>query len=219
MDKCSVGDSFVHELTMVIEDIPKSYLIQECHDKINDTCTIHPILGLGARISLRESLINKLKTLMTDPLGESVEQALETETETETEEQKLEGGKMLLKLKREKRLRKTEMTKTRHHMEKLCITPKDVIAIEKDIELLWSLLESTLEILDELCVVYLERGEVTNQKAAMEEAVARIGNSIRNRESPRGREITCSNFCRDDECFTREPRRTFITVNRFGRTA
>lgn len=64
MDNFSVGDSFVHELTMVIEDIPKSYLIQECHDKINDTCTIHPIPGSGARISLRESLINKLKTMV-----------------------------------------------------------------------------------------------------------------------------------------------------------
>ena len=65
------------------------------------------------------------------------------------------------------------MTKIRHHMEKLCITPKDspkdVDAIEKDIEQLWSLVEITLEILDELCVVYLKNGEEANKQAAMEE--------------------------------------------------
>lgn len=32
------------------------------------------------------------------------------------------------------KLRKCEMTKIRHHMEKLCITPQAVVAIEKDIE-------------------------------------------------------------------------------------
>ena len=55
-------------------------------------------------------------------------------------------------------------------MEKLCIAPKDVVAIEKDIEQLWSHLEGTLEVLDELCIVYLENGEEKNRQAAMEEA-------------------------------------------------
>ena len=48
--------------------------------------------------------------------------------------------------------------------------PKDVVAIEKDIEQLWSLLETTLKVLDELCIVYLEKGEEKNLEAAMEEA-------------------------------------------------
>ena len=74
-----------------------------------------------------------------------------------------------MNLKKQKRIRKTEMTKIRHHVEKLCITPKDVDAIEKDIEQLWSLLEITLEILDELCVVYVKNGEEANKQAAMEE--------------------------------------------------
>lgn len=72
------------------------------------------------------------------------------QTENKDDEEKLEREKTLLNLKKQKRIRKTEMTKIRHHMEKLCITPKDspkdVDAIEKDIEQLWSL----LEILDEL---------------------------------------------------------------------
>lgn len=46
------------------------------------------------------------------------------------------------------------MTKIRHHMEKLCITSQVAIAIEKDIKQLWSLLDTTLEILEELSVVY-----------------------------------------------------------------
>ena len=95
------------------------------------------------------------------------------QTENKDDEEKLEREKTLLNLKKQKRIRKTEMTKIRHHMEKLCITPKDspkdVDAIEKDIEQLWSLLEITLEILDELCVVYVKNGEEANKQAAMEE--------------------------------------------------
>lgn len=90
------------------------------------------------------------------------------QTENKDDEEKLEREKTLLNLKKQKRIRKTEMTKIRYHMEKLCITPK-VDAIEKDIEQLWSLLEITLEILDKLCVVYVKNGEEANKQAAMEE--------------------------------------------------
>jgi len=56
---------------------------------------------------------------------------------------KLEKEKAFMALKRQKRRRKSEMTKIRHHIEKLIyITLKDVVAIEKDIEQLWSLLEN-----------------------------------------------------------------------------
>ncbi|KAK2547241.1 hypothetical protein P5673_032904 [Acropora cervicornis] len=93
------------------------------------------------------------------------------QTDDKDDEENLEREKTLLNLKKEKRIRKTEMTKIRHHMEKLCITPKDSPkdVIEKDIEQLWSLLEITLEILDELCVVYLKNGEEADKQAAMEE--------------------------------------------------
>ena len=107
--------------------------------------------------------------------GEETGLPLDTETEeTEktTDEQQLECERRLVKLKRDKRVRKSDMTKIRHHMEKLCLVPKNISAIEKDIEQLWSLLEYTQEILDELCVVYLETGDVKNRKAAMEESQA-----------------------------------------------
>ena len=116
------------------------------------------------------------------------------QTGEKADESKLEKEKAFVALKRQKRLRKSEMTKIRHHIfdpwqrslfsrqrtpekepllagkEKLCIAPKDVVAIEKDIEQLWSLLETTLQVLDELCIVYLEKGEEKNREAAMEEA-------------------------------------------------
>ena len=47
------------------------------------------------------------------------------QTENKDDEGKLKREKTLLNLKKQKRIRKTEMTKIRHHMEKLCITPKD----------------------------------------------------------------------------------------------
>ena len=48
-------------------------------------------------------------------------------------------------------------------MEKLCIAPKDVVTIEKDIEQLWAFLEDALGILDELCIVFLKKGEEKNR--------------------------------------------------------
>ena len=91
-------------------------------------------------------------------------------TEKSHDEPKVEKEMALLKLKREKRQRKTELTKIRHRMEKLCIAPKDVQLIEKEIDQLFLVLESVLEILDELCIAYLENGDVKNQQAAMKEA-------------------------------------------------
>ena len=38
-------------------------------------------------------------------------------------------------------------------MEKLCILPKDLQLIEKEIVELWSLLEGLLEIWDEVCML------------------------------------------------------------------
>ena len=43
-------------------------------------------------------------------------------------------------------------------------------AIEHDIEQLWSTLENTRELLDLLCIQYLERGEIKNHKADSEES-------------------------------------------------
>ena len=108
---------------------------------------------------------------MTEEDSASAEHVLgHEETEKSHNEPKVEKEMALLKLKREKRLRKTELTKIRHRMEKLCIAPKDVQLIEKEIDQLFPVLESVLEILYELCIAYLESGDVKNQQAAMKEA-------------------------------------------------
>lgn len=67
MDKFAVGDAFIHELSMVIDGMPKSYLIKQCRDKLNSTCSVKPIPGgqCGAQVSFKESLTNKLKQLVT----------------------------------------------------------------------------------------------------------------------------------------------------------
>lgn len=66
MDKFAVGDAFLHEISMVFEGIPKSYLVKQCRDKFNSTCNIKPTPGSdpGAQISFKESLRSKLKLLV-----------------------------------------------------------------------------------------------------------------------------------------------------------
>jgi hypothetical protein len=66
MDKFSVGDAFLHEVSMAIDGMPKSYLVKQCRDKLNSTCKIKPTPGSepDAQISFKESLANKLRLLV-----------------------------------------------------------------------------------------------------------------------------------------------------------
>ena len=65
MNKFAVGDAFIHELSMAIDGMPKSYLIKQCRDQINSTCLIKSTPGPepGAQVSFREALANKLRQL------------------------------------------------------------------------------------------------------------------------------------------------------------
>ena len=65
MDKFSVGDNFIHELRMVVNGTPKSYLIRQSRNKLNSACCImsNPGDAPGAQVSFKESLINKLNIL------------------------------------------------------------------------------------------------------------------------------------------------------------
>ena len=65
MDKLSVGDAFILELSMVVDGMPRSYLTKQCRDKLNSTCLVQSIPGgqSGAQVSFKDSLINKLKLL------------------------------------------------------------------------------------------------------------------------------------------------------------
>ena len=66
MDKFAVGDAFIHELSMVVEGMPRSYLIKQCRNKLNSICSVKPTPGAapGAQLSFRDSLVNKLRLMV-----------------------------------------------------------------------------------------------------------------------------------------------------------
>ena len=67
MDKFGVGDEFVHELSIVIEDFPvKSYLIKQCRSHLNSQVKITTTPGLapGAQHSFKLLLAEKVKDMV-----------------------------------------------------------------------------------------------------------------------------------------------------------
>ena len=71
MDKFAVGDAFIHEMSMIVEGMPRSYLIKQCRDKLNSTCAVKPTPGAkpGAQLSFRDSLVNKLRLMVSTNLN------------------------------------------------------------------------------------------------------------------------------------------------------
>ena len=70
MDKFGVGDEFVHELSMVVNDFPvKSYLIKQCRSVLNKEVRITTTPGLapGAQYSFKTLLAEKIKTMVCYP--------------------------------------------------------------------------------------------------------------------------------------------------------
>ena len=67
MDKFGVGDEFVHELSMAVEDFPiKSYLIKQCRSELNKQVKITTTPGLapGAQHSFKELLADKVREMV-----------------------------------------------------------------------------------------------------------------------------------------------------------
>ena len=66
MDKFAVGDTFIHELSMVSDGMPRSCLIKQCRNRLNSICTVKPtpVPEPGAQLSFKESLVNKLKLMV-----------------------------------------------------------------------------------------------------------------------------------------------------------
>lgn len=66
MDKFAVGDAFIHELSMVVDGMPRSYLIKQCRNKLNSICAVKPTAGAepGAQLSFKDSLVNKLRLMV-----------------------------------------------------------------------------------------------------------------------------------------------------------
>ena len=72
MDKFAVDDPFVHELSMLINGMPRSYLIKQCRDNLNSSCTVKPTSGPepGAQICVGDCFYHEL-TMVTDGLPKS----------------------------------------------------------------------------------------------------------------------------------------------------
>lgn len=62
LDKFCVGDSFYHELSMVDDQLPRSYLIKQRREQLNNMCHISATPGEeeGAQISFKELLTDRV---------------------------------------------------------------------------------------------------------------------------------------------------------------
>ena len=59
LDKFCVGDSFFHELTMVVDGLPKSYLVKQARNELNSLCHLEKLPGMnnGVKVSSLDSLL------------------------------------------------------------------------------------------------------------------------------------------------------------------
>jgi len=82
---------------------------------------------------------------------------------TTGESEEVNEEERILELKREKRSRKTVVTKTRHNLERLNASGEDSESIENEIETLWKVLDICLTVMEELQRVYLRLGDSENK--------------------------------------------------------
>ena len=66
IDKFGVGDEFIHELSMTVDGMPKSYLIKQCRKDLNSGCVIKSTPGKapGAQYSFKELLVEQIKHMV-----------------------------------------------------------------------------------------------------------------------------------------------------------
>ena len=67
LDKFCVGDSFYHEITMLFDDLPRSYLVKQKRYQLNDMCHVTSTPGIeeGAQVSFKELLRERIKDYVT----------------------------------------------------------------------------------------------------------------------------------------------------------
>ena len=63
LDKFCVGDVFYHEMTMLVDDLPRSYLVKQRRDQLNKICHISSTPGdaEGAQVSFKELLKERIQ--------------------------------------------------------------------------------------------------------------------------------------------------------------
>ena len=59
LDKFCVGDNFYHELSMMVDGLPRSYLVKQCRQDLNNMCHLEGLKGKfpGAKVSSVENLL------------------------------------------------------------------------------------------------------------------------------------------------------------------
>ncbi|PFX13820.1 putative nuclease HARBI1 [Stylophora pistillata] len=73
LDKFCVGDVSYHEQTMIVDGLPKSYLVKQQRDKLNDICQISPTPGNaeGAQMSFTDFLKERVADMMSREEGKN----------------------------------------------------------------------------------------------------------------------------------------------------
>lgn len=68
LDKFYVGDGFYHELSMVVDSLPKSYLIKQRRDQLNKLCVISQTPGKtdGCQLNFEDSLKEHLECFISE---------------------------------------------------------------------------------------------------------------------------------------------------------
>ena len=63
MDKCCVGDAAYHEMSMLVDGLPRSYLIKQCRNAVNSLSHITRTPGMhpGAQMSFKEELREQIR--------------------------------------------------------------------------------------------------------------------------------------------------------------
>jgi hypothetical protein len=79
-------------------------------------------------------------------------------------------GEMLVKLRKEKRIRKTRLTKSKHRLQKLFKTRAEREEIESCIEEIWEVLEEAQAVMDEMSVLALKMKDTQLQSEIMKES-------------------------------------------------
>ena len=74
----------------------------------------------------------------------------------------------IIELKREKRNRKTAVTKTHHNVERLSTSGEDPELIQNGVDTLWKVLEACLAVMDELQKAYLHLRDNDSKKSVVE---------------------------------------------------
>ena len=74
IDKFGVGDEFMHELSMVVDGLPKSYLFKQCRTDLNMGCIITSTPGRapGAQYSFKQLLADRVKHMVSTSGTEQV---------------------------------------------------------------------------------------------------------------------------------------------------